>query len=102
LQELCTNQKAEIERLKDEFKTDYRNSWKNKFFGVLEENRELQEQVDELLRDKGFLIAERTHIKEQAVKDTAKEICEMIDRTCISSKGYLCRMILKRYVVEVE
>ena len=39
---------------------------------------ELQKQVDELLRDKGFLIAERTHIKEQAVKDTAKEICDLI------------------------
>ena len=39
---------------------------------------------------------------QQAVKDTAKEICEMIDGTCISSKGYLCSIISKRYGVEVE
>lgn len=67
--------------------------------------QEYKKQVDELKLDLenwkkaayGYKYAE-----EQAVKDTAKEICEMIDGTCISSKGYLCSIISKRYGVEVE
>lgn len=40
-------------------------------------NYELQKQVDELLRDKGFLIADLANAR-QAVKDTAKEIFDSI------------------------
>ena len=41
------------------------------------ENAELQKQVDELMRDKGFLIADLTNAR-QAVKDAAKEIFERV------------------------
>ena len=46
--DLIEGQQAEIERIKNELKTNHRNSWKNKFFKVIEENAELQKQVDEL------------------------------------------------------
>lgn len=68
-----TEQKAEIERLTEENEhldmvakqalADYQNA---------------QVQVDELLRDKGFLIADLTNAR-QAVKDTAKEIIDELN-----------------------
>jgi hypothetical protein len=86
------NQKAEIERLKDEFKTDYRNSWKNKFFSALEENRERQKQVDELKGKICELVANKCNLvvkEQQSVKDTAKEIFEKIFEVlcCFTTQG---------------
>lgn len=105
-----------IHRLQEENKDlkEERENMQAEIFGLEEEKRQLQKQVDELKdyaediykkaidREEDAYSLGFDNGKKQAVKDTAKEICEMIDRTCISSKGYLCRIILKRYVVEVE
>lgn len=75
-------------RLKTEFKTDYRNSWRNKFFRLMEENAKLQKYV-ELLKDRlaktteaidtALYVTDTCQKKvEQAVKDTAKEIFDSI------------------------
>ena len=81
------------------------------------ENYELKKQVEKMKADitkavedykkemtKAMEEVEKKieEIQQQAVKYTAKEICEMINGTCISSKGYLCSIISKRYGVEVE
>lgn len=80
-EKVITEQKTEIERLKTEFKSDYKNSWRNKFFTALEENAELQKQVDKLKAENTELYKEHTTLiagsilqKEQVKKDTAKEI----------------------------
>ena len=124
--EKLADQKAEIERLTEEndlkraqvgLLTEQVEYLKNCGDNFLADCEKLQKQVDELKGEleKAYEI-ERANIqaeiaeagtschwcKEQAVKDTAKEICEMIDGTCISSKGYLCSIISKRYGVEVE
>ena len=105
--DLIQRQTAEIERLTEE-RDKYKEKWQTAYINELN----LQKQVDELTeinieeRDIHFKIIcgykDEIARLEQAVKDTAKEICEMINRTCISSKGYLCSIILKRYGVEVE
>ena len=81
------------------------------------ENYELKKQVEKMKADitkavedykkemtKAMEEVEKKieEIQQQAVKYTAKEICEMINGTCISSKGYLCSIISKCYGVEVE
>jgi hypothetical protein len=45
LQTLCTEQKAEIERLKEKSISHYRDSWKNKFFKAQEEVERLTEEL---------------------------------------------------------
>lgn len=92
-----------IHRLQEDY-----SKLKERYVKVLDLNEKvIAEQKAEIERLKTFIDFKTANVvcekcKQQAVKDTAKEICEMIDRTCISSKGYLCRIILKRYVVEVE
>ena len=110
-----TEQKTEIERLTEE--NEYLDMCGKQFLADYQkcevERAELENQVDELkelnakyLESIESVQAGRCRLRciltEQAVKDTAKEICEMIDGTCISSKGYLCSIISKRYGVEVE
>ena len=84
-------QNAKIELLKTAIKGDCRAGWENKFFKAIEENTKLQKQVDELTeeREKAYEI-ERANIqaeiaeagaschwcKQQAEKDTAKEILD--------------------------
>ena len=69
------------ETLINEFKSDYKTSWKNKFFTALKEKEELQKQVDEAkecieLANKSLEVNNKRYEEklEQAVKDTAKEI----------------------------
>lgn len=94
LQSLCTEQKAEIERLTEEKAKSAETAVE-----VLEQNIELQKQVDELKESangslltslykkqaddhKRAISVQRTHWEkkvQQAVKDTAKEILDELD-----------------------
>lgn len=132
-EEFTQKAKAEIESLKCD---SYRTSWKAKFLQAKKENErlteerdiylddcssvrhklrqeieekfELQKQVDELLQEKGFLIARQNQGKKQAVKDTAKEILqELWDETEPNTKSHewvrkRVKEIAKRKGVEVE
>lgn len=63
---------AENERLKTEFKSDYKNSWRNKFFTALEENTKLQQQVNELKMAYKDLVESCRNCT--AIKDTNVEV----------------------------
>ena len=97
LQNLCIEQKEEIERQKDEFKTDYRNSWKNKFFTALKENRELQKQMDALKEDlerldtvqslNETLMLDNEELKEQ--RNVFKRLFESLNTSDISASNII-------------
>lgn len=114
--------KAEIERLTEENAVYLKEARRITELDVevRKQNAELQKQVDELLRDKGFLIADLTNAR-QAVKDTAKEIFTAIVEEFVFSfrtknedyqNGYdqaltdydnnLKKFFKERYGVEVE
>lgn len=110
-----TEQKAEIERLteeRDKAKRDNTSLLYN-VSRVEKENAELQKRVDELLRDKGYLIADLTNAR-QGCKDTAKEILGEIDDSdilIVQTQEYgeievvpmeRLKEIIKRKGVEVE
>jgi hypothetical protein len=115
--EMVAELQKQVEKLTEENKTFLNRStmWKHLHTEVCEENgqlkgynsgleyenAELQKQVDELLRDKGFLIAERTHIKEQAVKNTAKEILAKAPNETNADEMFI-HWLRERYGVEVE
>ena len=87
---LLTELSTEIERLTKlcESTSEYIKVLEKAFNDRTKENAELQKQVDEL-KEQFLSTCENCHLKkdiellnfqkEQAVKDTAKEICEMID-----------------------
>lgn len=128
LHETIDKQKDEIERQKEEFKTDYKNSWKNKFFTALKENQELQKQVDELNAKNEHLDSENTRLicemdkmlddgwdimdeeadgwYKKGGKDTAKEISQMLKKyfgnSSVVTLHDIQRKIEKMYGVEVE
>ena len=97
LHETIDKQKDEIERQKDEFKTDYRNSWKNKFFTALKENRELQKQMDALKEDlerldtvqslNETLMLDNEELKEQ--RNVFKRLFESLNTSDISASNII-------------
>lgn len=111
----------EIERLTEErdlYKNQF-NELEPRFFDLRYEKDELQKQVDELTEDrnkqrklyvKEFAehanhLGEFEKIKQQAVKDTAKEICEiavdLYDGESIDGTWFF-GALKERYGVEVE
>lgn len=128
---VIAEQKAEIERLTEERKTANKHDvmyWFNAYkecvadyeeYGI--KNAELQKQVDELKEelDKAYE-TERANIqaeiaeagtschwcKQQAVKDTAKEICDLIlehwEKKQFVECDWLRVAISEKYGVEVE
>ena len=105
--DIIEKQKAEIERLTEE-------NWQLKGYnnGLEYENHELQKQVDELTAFKNEAISMSLYGKgrkdgeEVAVKDTAKEICDLIlehwEKGELIECDWLRVAISERYGVEVE
>lgn len=92
--ERCEELQKQVDELKEENKTVLNRStmWKRLHTKVCEENAELQKQVDELTAEKENLYFQNQNLQtyidnhepiwkrntEKAVKDTAKEICDLI------------------------
>ena len=84
----------------------YRTSWKAKFLEAMKENSELLGKIERLKID---LENEKNWCKiqtRQAVKDTAKEICDLIlenwEKNELIECDWLRVAISERYGVEVE
>lgn len=116
LQNLCIEQKDEIEELKEMCsKSSYKDSWKNKFFKAQEEIERLtklaelrlrdnqdtcnllvekEKQVDELKeklwKSKQDMMTYHSKTVDEAVKDTAKEILDDLRNTFIEQSSYGC------------
>lgn len=101
-----TKENAELRKQVDELKEE-RENMQAVIFGLEEDKRLLQKQVDELKTENTELYKEHTTViagsilqKKQAVKDTAKEILDMLYTPM--PKTNIVIEIKKRYGVEVE
>ena len=112
LKETIAEQKAEIERLKDENIEERDIHFKN-LCGYKNRIAELEKQVDELKAENKELYNEHTAFiagslleKQNTVKDTAKEICNLIlehwQGHDLVECDWLRVAIAEKYDVEVE
>ena len=103
---------AELQKQVDEIKEE-RENMQAVIFGLEEDKRLLQKQVDELKTENTELYKEHTTViagsilqKKQAVKDTAKEICDLIlehwEKKQFVECDWLRVAISEKYGVEVE
>jgi hypothetical protein len=105
-----------LQKENEELKSPKFASWKLKFFNLKEEfDKELAEHEEFTKKAKAEierLTEENTKVisfndalyreKQQAVKDTAKEILDMFDDRNYISESDLKKAIAERYCVEVE